>query len=125
MERVLQKDWISGDEYLTPVVEDDPLLYSFEDDPEDEEFTNVQLTTNVGNIEELKVTKQELKSLKEQFEGYKQMVQKTFMSDTVEKELKKESSSKSIYRDNGNYYYDSYASRYVYSSSSSSYSPYY
>jgi protein arginine N-methyltransferase 3 len=115
-----ETSWNVGDENLVPVLPDDPLLYAFEDDESEEE--SEVLTTGrdferelLQKERECAELREQLNSYKAQFESYKEMVQKTFMSDTVKNavhEMKEEVfplPSKSIYHDKGNYYYDSYA----------------
>jgi protein arginine N-methyltransferase 3 len=115
-----ETSWSYNDENLVPVLQDDPLLFAFGDDESEEEPEEV--TTGLDLHQELLRKEREclelreqLNTIKSQFASYKEMVESTFMSETVKdaihgaKEVPEHPQSKSRYHDKGNYYFDSYA----------------
>ncbi|KAJ3262605.1 hypothetical protein HK103_000134 [Boothiomyces macroporosus] len=95
MEQVIQTNEWNDDKYLAPVLPDDPLLYAFEDD--DEEIEQDELTVLRNQMQQLL---QQNMELKEGFEKYKTMVEKTFLPDSEPIEKLK--------NDVDGYYFDSY-----------------
>ncbi|KAI9207012.1 S-adenosyl-L-methionine-dependent methyltransferase [Polychytrium aggregatum] len=97
-------EWLKGDEYLKPVIDDDGLLYAFEDEEEDDDLTKIikKSSSNVpGAAEGQSVTSVEqdlrarlaaaeqraalaearLSELTTAFGQYKELVKKTFLDE--------------------------------------------
>ncbi|CAO3697388.1 unnamed protein product [Rhizopus microsporus] len=93
-----KESFLSDDQYLQPVLQDDPLLFAFDDDEdfeEDEEkkeekdvldLEKVQPTTELEKklLQMLIESQEELKNLKGQFEEYKSTVKRTFYDTLTE-----------------------------------------
>lgn len=116
------KEWGANDEYLKPRLEDDPMLYAFEDDQSESESITVEDLSN-EDVQELRnqliQTNDRCQKLESQLEAYKAMVEETYMSQSV-KELvisKEENISLKVGdADDGNYYFNSYASSEIHES---------
>ena len=90
----IAKESFADEKFLQPVLEDDALLFSLDDEEEEVEHEET--------VEELK---QRLADLSVQFQEYKEAVSTTFakrLEQTDDKETKKE-------RDDDTHYFDSYA----------------
>lgn len=89
---------MSDDQYLQPVLEDDPLLFAFDDDEDFEEEEEKEEEKDVLDLEKVEPTtelekkllqmliesQEELKNLKGQFEEYKSTVKRTFYDTLTE-----------------------------------------
>jgi type I protein arginine methyltransferase len=115
-------DWSNNDEYLKPQLEDDPMLYAFEDDQSDSESVMVDLL-NSEDVQDLKTqlyqSNDRCKQLQAQLDSYKTMVEETYMSQAI-KELvinkDEELDLKVGDADAGNYYFNSYAATEIHES---------
>jgi len=67
------------DKYLLPVLEDDPLLFSFEDESGGEGDLNLSADKKVKNLEE------QLDKLKSEFVEYQEMVRRNFTETLKER----------------------------------------
>ena len=70
---------LSEDKYLQPVLEDDPLLFSFEDEDEDEDDLSLSADKRVKSLEE------QLDKLKSEFAEYQEMVRRNFAETLKER----------------------------------------
>ncbi|KAI7858484.1 S-adenosyl-L-methionine-dependent methyltransferase [Circinella umbellata] len=134
-----QEEFWEDDELLQPVMEDDALLFAFEeleiaddDQLEEEEeqhkaltqrkfdFSTIKPTTELENqlLQMLKNSSERSSQLQEQFEEYKKMVKSTFLANIIDDTRSERSMSvMSVRTDNtqkfkddpGNYYFESYA----------------
>ncbi|KAJ3321534.1 Protein arginine N-methyltransferase 3 [Boothiomyces sp. JEL0866] len=95
MEQVIHTQEWNDDKYLAPVLPDDPLLYAFEDDDEEEEQDELTVLRT-----QLQQVLQQNKDLKDTFDTYKIMVEKTFLPISEPTEKPK--------NDVDGYYFDSY-----------------
>ena len=97
-----RKEWINNDEFLQPIIDDDPLLYVFSDDFSDAE----EAGTNPEDSEsKLKEALLKLERLQIDFDSYKAMTNES---------MKNRSASK--FTDFGNYYFESYSSNEIHES---------
>lgn len=126
-----KEDFFNQDNYLQPVLEDDPLLFAFEElDVEDDNEELPQPQVDISKIDLsrvepatelekqllklLKATQETTTNLEGQFEEYKSMVKKTFfdpLTKTVEDDLPPlvdTPQSIATVVDAGNYYFNSY-----------------
>lgn len=106
---VSSKSHFEDEKYLKPTLEDDALLYSLDDDlEEDDESPSSDPATRAAALEE------ELARLRVQFEEYRQAVQKSMgeklngMEDEPSKEETKQQEEKT-YKQNESGYFTSYA----------------
>jgi protein arginine N-methyltransferase 3 len=117
------KDWSSNDEYLKPQLEDDPMLYAFEDDQSDDNESVMVDRLNFEDVQDLqnqlKQSNEHCKNLQAQLDSYKAMVAETYMSQSI-KELviskDEELDLKVGDADAGNYYFNSYAATEIHES---------
>jgi len=93
---------LSEDKYLQPVLEDDPLLFSFEDEDEDEDDLKFSADKKVKFLEE------QLDKLKSEFAEYQEIVRRNFagtlkerIENTSEEGLRK-SQEKAVATDGSN-----------------------
>lgn len=70
---------LSEEKYLQPVLEDDPLLFSFEDEDMDEGDLNLSADKKV------KVLEEQLDKLKSEFAEYQEMVRRSFAETLKER----------------------------------------
>ena len=92
-------EWKCNDAYLKPVIPDDPLLYVFASESDEEGDSNAEEITIDDTKAKLKYALKELEELKLEFESDRAI------TDGI---LTKRSESK--FNDDGNYYYESYSS---------------
>lgn len=132
-------EWFNNETYLIPQLQDDPLLYSIEDGDDSEEigisdddeecssFVEVsqeslgsetnQLQEIIRNLtEKLHISQANNKKSQDSYESYKEMVEKTFMSKSIEsarEEMEESRKGQTTFlhsrEDEGNYYFESYA----------------
>ncbi|RPB23639.1 S-adenosyl-L-methionine-dependent methyltransferase [Terfezia boudieri ATCC MYA-4762] len=70
---------LSEDKYLQPVLEDDPLLFSFEDEDDDDDDLKLSADKRVNFLEE------QLDKLKSEFAEYQEMVRRNFAETLKER----------------------------------------
>ncbi|KAF8430660.1 S-adenosyl-L-methionine-dependent methyltransferase [Terfezia claveryi] len=95
---------LSEDKYLQPVLEDDPLLFSFEDEDEDDDDLKYSADKRVKFLEE------QLDKLKGEFAEYQEMVRRNFtetLKERIENTSEEGPSKKD--RDDDSHYFTSYA----------------
>lgn len=102
------KEVWDDDQYLQPVLENDTLLFGFEE-LEEEETALTEPTTALEKqlYKMLQIAQENAINLQGQFEDYKETVKKTFY-DTLGDKHQKQATSGAIV-DQGNYYFNSYA----------------
>ncbi|KAI8913520.1 protein arginine methyltransferase 3 [Gorgonomyces haynaldii] len=99
-----QGTWLQDDSLLIPVIENDPLLFYFDIDSEDEEPEDeLQQLKLLVHLQEKK-----LKDLSLQYKDYQQMVQTVLMSDNAKNALK-DDSKVDLDEDELDYYFGGYA----------------
>ncbi|KAI8643514.1 S-adenosyl-L-methionine-dependent methyltransferase [Parasitella parasitica] len=124
------ESFFDDDKYLQPVLDDDALLFAFEDlELDDEAFAaneetpfaplsiinlpQIETTTDLERqlIKLLQAAQENTKNLEGQFEEYKEMVKKTFYEPLVNESGATDiNTSKSVALvDEGNYYFNGYA----------------
>ncbi|KAG0175758.1 hypothetical protein DFQ29_007058 [Apophysomyces sp. BC1021] len=118
--------FLENDEFLKPVLENDALLFAFEeldiaDDDDDVEqqvpnpnqldLSAVQPSTDLERrlLQLLQHNQTHVKSLEDQFSDYKNMVKTTFF-DNIADDLGRRDDEPKALVDEGNYYFNSYAS---------------
>lgn len=101
------------DIYLQPVLEDDPLLFAFEELDLSDNETPIDLTPKTELekhlLELLKATQENTANLQGQFEEYKAMVKKTFFEPLNDSTPEQKPTTIANVVDAGNYYFNSYA----------------
>ncbi|KAJ3285916.1 hypothetical protein HK104_009250 [Borealophlyctis nickersoniae] len=91
--------WIEDDTFLQPVVDDDPLLYAFEDEDDDDlqsALASSSLTPQPSStsqssestqlqeaLQRATLAERRLEELQRAFEQYKELVKKTFLDDRI------------------------------------------
>ncbi|KAI9313043.1 S-adenosyl-L-methionine-dependent methyltransferase [Dichotomocladium elegans] len=124
------EDFWENDEFLQPVMEDDALLFAFEEleiaeplhieEPEERfDLSTIQPSTELEKrlVALLQKTDEKYANLKNQFDDYKTMVKKTFLDNILDDTRSERSMSVASIRtglnkaheDVGNYYFESYA----------------
>ncbi|KAG9291158.1 hypothetical protein G9A89_013030 [Geosiphon pyriformis] len=120
--------FLNDDEYLKPVIDDDPLLYAFDSEEPEEDFKNTgsiykekfSPTTPLEQelLERLHISEERLfnsevhcERIETQFTEYRGMVKKVFLKESFDTSSEHSSINKtpSVIEDHGNYYYNSYA----------------
>ncbi|CDS11451.1 hypothetical protein LRAMOSA03714 [Lichtheimia ramosa] len=127
-----EEDFWEDDELLQPVMEDDALLFAFEEleiaDDIPEDMTEKEAQVDLSNIHPTTELEKKLlamlhsaderySELKSQFENYQTMVKKTFLDNIIDDTRSERSMSVVSVRtgtgkaleDEGNYYFESYA----------------
>lgn len=116
----LHTSWSIDDNFLNPEIQDDPLLYAFDEISEQDEpvhsISTPAATSNTvdGPIItllhlELQKAKAETKDAEARLESYKNMVEETFMSDSIKKMGIDDPEIKVGDADHNDYYFNSYA----------------
>lgn len=67
---------LDEDKYLQPVLEDDPLLFSFEDEDED---TKEDVIDDMPAEKKVRILEEQLNKLKSEFAEYQEMVRRSFV----------------------------------------------
>ncbi|KAI8884698.1 S-adenosyl-L-methionine-dependent methyltransferase [Backusella circina FSU 941] len=101
------------DQYLQPVLENDTLLFGFEEleEEEVEEVVTAEPTTALEKhlYKLLQIAQENAINLQGQFGDYKETVKKTFYDTLADKNKENETSASGAIVDQGNYYFNSYA----------------
>ncbi|GAB5585425.1 hypothetical protein Unana1_00325 [Umbelopsis nana] len=118
--------FLTEDQYLAPVLEEDGLLYAFEDLDLDEDTDfeapvakeDIKVSTDLEHqlLQQLRQAETHIRELENQFKEYQDMVRKTFLDDATARQIIDEdavavrsSPALADHKDDGNYYFNSYA----------------
>jgi len=118
--------FLTEDQYLAPVLEEDGLLYAFEDLDLDEDTDfeapvakeDIKVSTDLEHqlLQQLRQAERHIRELENQFKEYQDMVRKTFLDDATARQIIDEdavavrsSPALADHKDDGNYYFNSYA----------------
>ncbi|KAM3584074.1 hypothetical protein VKS41_004041 [Umbelopsis sp. WA50703] len=118
--------FLTEDQYLAPALEEDGLLYAFEDlDLEDGEQDieetgakdDIPASTDLERelLSRLRQAENHIQMIEGQFKDYQEMVRKTFLDDASLQQIREDgalsvnSPSMAEHRDDNNYYFNSYA----------------
>ncbi|KAJ2961861.1 hypothetical protein NQZ79_g2923 [Umbelopsis isabellina] len=118
--------FLTEDQYLAPVLEEDGLLYAFEDlDLEDDDQAIVEtgdkedipVSTDLERelLSRLRQAQNHIQMIEGQFKDYQEMVRKTFLDEASLQQIREDglaahnSPSMAEHQDDNNYYFNSYA----------------